>query len=82
MTQLGPRGFIWSIIIFHALIAVFLVYRLLAWRSPLVDRPWSEASLMAKTFFVPATAVSMSRRLGRQTMHRIRPEQPAADASK
>jgi MFS family permease len=78
MTQLGPRGFIWSIIIFHALIAVFLVYRLLAWRAPIVDRPWSEASLMAKTFFVPATAVSMSRRLGRQTMHRIRPEESTA----
>ncbi len=74
MTHMGPRGFLWSIIIFHVLIVLFLVYRLMAWRAPIVDRPWRETSVMAKTFFIPATAVSMSRRLGRQTMHLIRQE--------
>ena len=31
-------------------------------RSPLAKRPWSEVSLPARAFFVPATVVAMGRR--------------------
>lgn len=58
----GPEGFYWSMILLHAVIAVFFVYRLRAWRSPLTKRPWSEVSLPARAFFIPATIASMSRR--------------------
>ena len=62
MIVLGPEGYYWSIIVLHALVATFLVYRMKVWRAPLVKRPWSEVSLPARAFFVPATIVAISRR--------------------
>jgi MFS family permease len=62
MIAVGPKGFFWAVIILHALLAAFFLYRLLAWRSPLAKRPWSEVSLPARAFFVPATVVAMGRR--------------------
>ena len=58
----GPKGFFWAAIGLHALLATFFVYRMKAWRSPLAKRPWSEVSLPARAFFVPATVVAMGRR--------------------
>ncbi len=58
----GPKGFFWAAIGLHALLAAFFVYRMKAWRSPLAKRPWSEVSLPARAFFVPATVVAMGRR--------------------
>ena len=65
MVVIGPSGFYWSLIILHGLIAAFLTYRMRAWRAPLVKRPWSEVSLPARAFFIPATVVAMGRRAGR-----------------
>jgi MFS family permease len=62
MIVVGAKGFFWAAIILHALIAAFFLYRLLAWRAPLAKRPWSEVSLPARAFFVPATVVAMGRR--------------------
>jgi len=62
MIVAGPDGYYWSLVGLHALIAVFFFYRLLAWRAPLTKRPWSEVSLPARAFFVPATIISMTRR--------------------
>ena len=62
MIVAGPKGFFWSAIGLHALLAVFFVYRMTAWRAPLAKRPWSEVSLPARAFFVPATVVAMGRR--------------------
>ena len=62
MIAVGPKGFFWAAIILHALLASFFLYRILAWRSPLAKRPWSEVSLPARAFFVPATVVAMGRR--------------------
>lgn len=62
MIVAGPKGFFWSAIGLHALLAAFFVYRMTAWRAPLAKRPWSEVSLPARAFFVPATVVAMGRR--------------------
>jgi MFS family permease len=62
MSLVGPVGFFWTIAGLHAVIAVFLVYRMLTWRSPLAKRPWSEVSLPARAFYVPATIVAAGRR--------------------
>lgn len=59
MDLLGSEGYLWSIIVLHGLIGVFLVYRIRAWHAPLTSRPWSEVSVPARAFFVPATIVSM-----------------------
>jgi len=62
MIAVGPEGFFWAAIILHAMLAAFFMYRIRAWRAPLAKRPWSEVSLPARAFFVPATVVAMSRR--------------------
>jgi MFS family permease len=66
MIVAGPKGFFWAAIGLHALIAAFFVYRMKASRSPLAKRPWSEVSLPARAFFVPATVVAMGRRYRRK----------------
>ncbi|MEN9506689.1 MAG: hypothetical protein RI958_2615 [Actinomycetota bacterium] len=68
MDGFGPDGYLWSVICLHGLIALFLVYRIRAWHAPLTTRPWSEVSIPARAFFIPATIVSMGvrrRRHGR-----------------
>ena len=62
MISFGPRGFFWALIGLHLSVAVFFIYRMMAWRSPLANRPWNEVSLPARAFFVPATIVAMGRR--------------------
>lgn len=66
MVAFGPRGFFWALVGLHVLIAVFFFYRLLAWRAPLAKRPWSQVSLPARAFFVPATIIAMGRRRRRR----------------
>jgi MFS family permease len=68
MIVVGPKGYFWAAIGLHALLAAFFVYRMKAWRAPLAKRPWSEVSLPARAFFVPATVVAMGRRYRRKRM--------------
>jgi MFS family permease len=65
MIAAGPKGFIYGLILLHGVIATFLIYRLFAWRSPLAKRPWDEVSLPARAFFLPATAIALTRRRAR-----------------
>ncbi len=69
MIAIGPHGFFWALIALHSVIAVFFCYRLFAWRSPLVTRPWSQVSLPARAFFVPATIIAFGVRRGRKLVH-------------
>lgn len=62
MGSIGVSGFYWALIVLHAVIGAFFVYRMRVWRSPLRKRPWSEVSLPARAFFIPATIVASSRR--------------------
>lgn len=62
MGLIGPTGFPWALVGMHVVIAVFFFYRMLAWRSPLAKRPWSEVSLPARAFYVPATIIALGRR--------------------
>jgi MFS family permease len=62
MGGIGEEGFYWTLLALHAAIAGFFVYRMRAWRSPLRKRPWSEVSLPARAFFLPATVVASQRR--------------------
>lgn len=66
MIALGPDGFFWALVGLHGVIAAYLFYRILAWRSPIAKRPWREVSLPARAFFVPATIISMGVRRRRQ----------------
>ena len=66
MIAFGPRGFYWALVGLHLAVAVFFLYRMLAWRSPLAKRPWSEVSVPARAFFVPATIIAMGRRRHRR----------------
>ena len=63
---IGDDGFPWTMIGLHVIIVVFLVYRLFAWRAPISRGPWSEASLAARAFFIPANVVWMGRRISRR----------------
>jgi hypothetical protein len=56
----------------HVMIVVFLIYRLFAWRAPISKLPWSESSLAARAFFIPANVVWMGRRISRSGAERIR----------
>ena len=70
MIGLGPVGFFWALCILHGMVAVFFAYRMWAWRAPLAKRPWSEVSLPARTFYVPATIVAIGRRRRRRRTER------------
>ena len=62
MGLIGPTGFPWALLVMHLVIAGFFFYRFLTWRAPLAKRPWSEVSLPARAFYVPATIVHVGRR--------------------
>lgn len=66
MDVLGTDGFVWSIIVLHGLIVVFLAYRIRAWQAPLMTSSWTEVSVPARAFFVPATIVSVGIRRRRR----------------
>lgn len=68
MNSLGADAYPWTLLVMHGLIAVFLVYRLFAWREPLAKTTYSEATLAARAFFLPANVVWM----GRRRLRRIR----------
>jgi MFS family permease len=61
MNAVGQNGYYWTLVLVHAVIAVFFVYRMRAWRSPLAKRPIHEASYPARVFFLPATIVAVTR---------------------
>ncbi len=67
MIVIGAEGFLWSLVGLHALVALFFLYRMVVWRAPLAKRPWSEVSLPARAFFVPATIIAITRRARRRT---------------
>jgi MFS family permease len=58
MEFLDADGYVWSIIAMHGAIALFLVYRIRAWHAPLTTKPWTEVSVPARAFFIPATMVA------------------------
>lgn len=61
---LGNDGFPWAMIVMHAAIVGFLVYRMFAWRSPIAPLAWREAAYSTRIFFIPANVVWMGRKLG------------------
>ena len=56
---IGTQGFAWSIISLHALILLFLIYRIRAWHAPVTTKHWDDVSFHGRAFFVPATIVSL-----------------------
>jgi hypothetical protein len=72
MSALGTDGYLWSIAAIHAVIALFLVLRILQWRTPLRAKPWNEVALAGRVFYLPATAVGMGRRLRANRLARVR----------
>ena len=56
---IGTHGFAWSIISMHALILLFLIYRIRAWHAPVTTKHWDDVSFHGRAFFIPATIVSL-----------------------
>ncbi len=73
MAVIGPHGFYWALIGLHVSVAIFFMYRMVAWRAPFAKRPWSEVSLPARAFFVPATIVAVGRRRRRRVEEPVGP---------
>jgi MFS family permease len=71
MSALGTDGYLWSIAAIHAVLALFLVLRMLQWRAPLRAKPWNEVALAGRVFYLPATAVGMGRRLRANRLARV-----------
>ena len=56
---IGTQGFAWSIISLHAVILLFLIYRIRAWHAPVTTKHWDDVSFHGRAFFIPATIVSL-----------------------
>ena len=56
---IGAQGFAWSIISLHALVLLFLIYRIRAWHAPVTTKHWDDVSFHGRAFFIPATIVSL-----------------------
>ena len=68
---IGTQGFAWSIISLHALILLFLIYRIRAWHEPVTTKHWDDVSFHGRAFFIPATIVSLGvNRRGQSTRRR------------
>jgi MFS family permease len=67
MRLMGDEGYFWSVATMHGLLAAFMLYRLFAWRRPLIYGPWSEVNFHARAFYLPATMITWSRRLRKKT---------------
>ena len=78
MQVVGNSGFAWTVVIVHAVIGCYLLYRIIVVRSPLRAKPWNEVALAGRVFYLPATAVGMGRRI-RETRNRRVPL-PGSDA--
>jgi MFS family permease len=63
MRLIGDQGYFWSVATMHGVLAAFMLYRLFAWRRPLIYGPWSEVNFHARAFYLPATMITWSRRL-------------------
>ena len=66
MSVVGNQGFFWTTAVMHFVLAAFMLYRLFAWRRPLIYGPWSEVNIPARAFYLPATMITWSRRLRRK----------------
>ena len=67
---IGTQGFAWSIISLHALILLFLIYRIRAWHAPVTTKHWDDVSFHGRAFFIPATIVSLGVNRRGQSTHR------------
>jgi MFS family permease len=67
MRLMGDQGYFWSVATMHGVLAAFMLYRLFAWRRPLIYGPWSEVNFHARAFYLPATMITWSRRLRKKT---------------
>ncbi|MFM8002280.1 MAG: MFS transporter, partial [Actinomycetota bacterium] len=72
----GEQGFAWSIISLHAVVLLFLVYRIRAWHAPMTTKHWDDVSFHGRAFFIPATIVSLGvNRRGQSTRQRQQTEE-------
>jgi MFS family permease len=69
MQAVGNSGFAWTVVIVHATIGSYLLYRVVRVHAPLRAKPWNEVALAGRVFYLPATAVGMGRRI-RETRNR------------
>ncbi len=66
MALIGTDGYVWGLAGVHTVIAVFLVYRMFAWRAPLIPPTLDEVGLPTRVFVLPATVAIAVRSAGRR----------------
>ncbi len=71
MEAVGNSGFAWTVVIVHAVIGSYLLYRIIRVRAPLRAKPWNEVALAGRVFYLPATAVGMGRRIRETRNQRV-----------
>jgi MFS family permease len=65
MGAVGTDGYVWTAVITHLTIAVFLAVRIAQAPADVRAKPWNEVALTERPLYVPATVASMGRRLQR-----------------
>ena len=71
MGLVGNSGFAWTVVVVHATIGLYLLYRIIRIRAPLRAKPWNEVALAGRVFYLPATAVGMGRRIRESRNRRV-----------
>ena len=67
MGVVGDDGYVWTVLIAHLAIALYLAARVAQAPAGVRAKPWNDVALTERALYVPATVASMGRRLRRTT---------------
>ena len=71
MSTLGAEGYVWTTVVVHAAIGIFLAVRIVQFRAPIRAKPWNDVSIAGRVFYLPATAVGTGRRIIQSRNRRV-----------
>jgi len=70
MSATGEVGYVWSTLVAHGVIAIFLAVRVAQAPTSVRAKPWNDVALTDRALYMPATVASMGRRLRRPPRRR------------
>ena len=73
MALLGADGYVWAIIGAHAVIALFLLVRIVQHPAAVRAKPWNAVNIAGRALYLPSTVVSLGRRVRLQSWRTPRP---------
>lgn len=83
MGVVGDEGYVWTVLIAHLTIALYLATRIAQAPAGVRAKPWNDVALTERPLYVPATVASMGRRLRRTSRRpRRRPSGPRVGTRK